>query len=174
MSAFRSSKPLPISDVEECTPLPTIGNNQPAGIVKPSAAVLRMQTIEEEDSSNIELDSSSSCSDSSLTSGVHSQEPKKEVPREVLEYVEKIREAIEAQSERTSRQRFVELKLEVQTEKKQSSTAGRKREGSLSVLTEKAKNGMIKLTASRQKVSTFIFVKAKAKAGVASKALSIP
>lgn len=165
MSALISSKPLPISDIEECIPQSGIGNSQYTGIGKPSATIPRMQTIEEEDSNHAEPDASS-CSRSSSTSSVHSQEPKNKVPKEVLEYVEKIREALQAQSERASRQRLTEQKADVQINNKPSPAAGRKRAAPLNILTEKAKNGLIKLTTSRKRVSTFISVKPKAKAGV--------
>jgi hypothetical protein len=162
MSALISSKPLPVSDIEDCVPQPAIGSSKHTGQGTASATKDRMQTIEEEDSSHMNPDFLSG-SDSSSASSVHEQEPRNEVPKEVLEYVERIREAIQAQGDRALRQRLAHEKADAHVGVNPPWVGERKRAASLSILTEKAKTAMTKLTVSRKRVTTLIGVKPKAK-----------
>lgn len=165
MSALILSTPLPVSDTEDCVPQLAMGSSKHTGQGKAAAIKNRMHTIEEEDSSHMEHDLLSD-SDSSSASSVHNQEPRNEVPKEVLEYVEKIREAIQAHGDRALRQRLAQQNGDAHVGVSPPSTGGRKRAASLNILTEKAKIAMKRLTVSKKRLPASIQVKSDAKSRV--------
>lgn len=176
MSDLNIVKQLPISDTEECIP-------HKARPDKSSSAQPRLQMIEEEEPSHTEMelpsysDSLSSSSSTSTTStsssltasGVHKEEPKNEIPKDVLEYVEKIREAIHTQRDRTVGEKSVEPTASMNVESKPTDIPVRKRAASLSVLGERTKAALTKLTDRRKKAVTSIVAKSRTKAYVESK-----
>lgn len=174
MSDLNLVQPSPISDTEERIPYKVRPD-------KSSSAQPRLQMIEEEGHSHTETElpsysdslsslpstsTTSTCSSLSTASGVHKEGPKNEIPKDVLEYVEKIREAIHAQRDRTAEESLVQPTAHMNMDFKPAHIPVRKRAASLSVLGERTKVALAKLTDSRKKMSAMITAKSRTKAGV--------
>ncbi|KAK5046348.1 hypothetical protein LTR84_008492 [Exophiala bonariae] len=184
MSGLSLGKLLPIIDAEECIPCM-------ARLTRRASTEPYMEIIEEEEPGQIDLDiapcsdsdSSSSSSASAAVPPPHStaslvpsdEKPRNEIPKDVLEYVERIRVAINAQRDRTAGARAADStpKPNVNGSAKQAHITTKKRTAFPNALAERTKDMLRKLTDSRKKVSTLLVVKPKTKARSEKKPASI-
>lgn len=169
MSGSRVARPLPIIETEECIP-------HIARFEKCTPTQSRLEVIEEEGEehqpSQMDSDIDSCSESSSLSTTISSSsspvspasgdgESKNEIPKDVLEYVERIREAINAERDQTRGEKAVEPISKVNV---CSNPPSRNRTVPLRVLAERTRVTLSKLADSRKKASTMLVVKPRTKA----------